>query len=108
MENPNDTSDVEWVDVMPSTREYLLTAVDKISISEECDDSLQPYDVFSLIVTNDLIDMIVIQTNKYASDFINNSTVTRRLRVKTRTPTNNAEIKKIYRVSNVHGTCENA
>ena len=81
-----------WVEVFPSAREHPFSAEEKISFEQE-NNILQPYDVFSLIVTDDLIDMIVLQTNKYATDYINNSTVTRSSRVKSWTLINNAEMK---------------
>ena len=65
-------SSTDCVGVTPTTRKYSFTAEEK-NIGERNTNTLQPYDV-----TENLLNMIVLQTNNYAADSTDSVTVTRR------------------------------
>lgn len=56
----------------------------------------QPIDVFALFLSDDIIDMIVQETNRYAEQKLTAARVTRRSRLVSWRPTNREEIKRFF------------
>ena len=79
---------------MSCSRNYHFTEDEKISIDLGNLEDVEPYDIFCLIITDDIIEMIVTETSRYASDFISNTTMTRDSRLKSWKETNNEEMKR--------------
>ena len=53
-------------------------------------------DVFQLFVTNDVVDLIVDETNRFATQVLQSQIVTRRSRLKAWSPTNRDEMKRFF------------
>ena len=83
-----------WGNFNIREREYGFSGSDKLHIQLPVNRKLEPFEVFQFFVTDDLIDMIVLETNKYASQILQETTLTRGSRLKNWHPTNRNEIKK--------------
>ena len=53
-----------------------------------------PIDIFELFVTDEVVDCIVAETNRYASQVIDSQTITRKSRLNVWRPTDRAEMRK--------------
>ena len=53
-----------------------------------------PIDIFELFVTDEVVDCIVAETNRYASQVIDSQTITRKSRLNVWQPTDRAEMRK--------------
>ena len=73
-----------------------LIKEEKSNIGEQNSNNLQAFDIFSHIVTEEFLRMIVLQTSKYSAYFIVSLKVARRSRINSWTPTNNAENKFFF------------
>ena len=91
-----DSSD-SWLDVSASQRQYPFTGKEELVIKPTPtgpENAVTPYDVFRLFVTDELIDLIVTETNRFAEQCIQATHVTRRSRLTMWTPTNADEMRK--------------
>ena len=85
----------DWGPVQSSTRSFPFTGEEKLAVLPETDASgIKPIDIYNLILTEDIVSMIVTETNRYAQQVIDDSQLTRRSRLHAWKDTNNAEIRK--------------
>ena len=63
-----------WVEVRSSSRKFDFTEEEKIPNDLHNLNNAEHNVVYSLMVTDDVIDLVVKETNKYASNFISNTT----------------------------------
>ena len=82
-----------WNEIHSTQRQHDFIGREKVNISVDDREQLQPYDVFKKIVTDDILDLIVEQTNEYAKQYIDNTTLTRTCRAKQWVPTNRNEMR---------------
>ena len=82
-----------WNEIHSTQRQHDFIGREKVNISVDDREQLQPYDVFKKIVTDDILDLIVEQTNEYAKQYIDNTTLTRSCRAKQWVPTNRNEMR---------------
>lgn len=97
--NGNNSTQSEWLPVSSKQRMHAFTGKEEMSVTISNADNeteVLPIDVYGLFVSDDIIDMIVQETNRYAQQEIDAATVTRRSRLVSWKPTNRQEIKIFF------------
>ncbi|XP_066965651.1 piggyBac transposable element-derived protein 4-like [Macrobrachium rosenbergii] len=94
-----DTSppNAEWIKVTKKARQHGFTGKEELCVTvhpSSTDNQIWPIDVYKQIITDDIINLIVQETNRYAEQKISSVTVTRRSKLRQWIPTNNKEIEK--------------
>ncbi|XP_064109615.1 piggyBac transposable element-derived protein 4-like [Macrobrachium nipponense] len=94
-----DTSppNAEWTKVTKKARQHGFTGKEELCVTvhpSSTDNQIWPIDVYKQIITDDIINLIVQETNRYAEQKISSVTVTRRSKLRQWVPTNNEEIEK--------------
>ena len=92
-ELPSYSGDTVWNSVSVSDQQYVYTNKEKILEGPCVDGVVQPIDVYNMFVTDEIMELIVEQTNLYARQIINNQTVTRKSRLNDWVPTSIEEMK---------------
>ncbi|KAF2364254.1 PiggyBac transposable element-derived protein [Trinorchestia longiramus] len=88
-------SDGEWNDIVTATsRAFPFTGKEELLVLPANTAKVWPIDVYQLFVTDQVVDFIVEETNRYANQVIAAKTITRKSRLKVWHPTDSAEIKK--------------
>ena len=88
-------SQPHWGPIRPSPRSFPFTGEEKLAVIPQTDGSgINPIDIYNLFLTDDIVSMIVTETNRYAHQVINASQLTRRSRLHTWRDTDNAEMRK--------------
>ena len=90
-ELPSDASSTILTDIFV---QHLSRVKKGTSVVDDKLPSLAPHHVFSIIVTDEIMDMIVMETNKCAQNFVSDSSLTKRSRVKSWIPTCRSEVRK--------------
>ncbi|XP_064080661.1 piggyBac transposable element-derived protein 4-like [Macrobrachium nipponense] len=98
-----DTSppNAEWIKVTKKARQHGFTGKEELCVTvhpSSTDNQIWPIDVYKQIITDDIINLIVQETNRYAEQKISSVTVTRRSKLRQWVPTNNEEIEKFIRL----------
>lgn len=87
-----------WTSVMPTNRQYAFTGNESIAISKRSGDDFLPHEIYHEMITDEILDMIVEETNAYAATYISNTTLTRKSRANLWHPTTRDEIKKFLAI----------
>ncbi|KAF2346739.1 PiggyBac transposable element-derived protein [Trinorchestia longiramus] len=87
-----------WTSVIPTNRQHAFTGKESIAISKRSGHDFLPHEIYLQLLTDDILDMIVEETNVYAAPFISNTTVTRKYRANMWHPTTREEIKKFLAI----------
>ncbi|XP_050452172.1 uncharacterized protein LOC126851875 [Cataglyphis hispanica] len=82
----------EWNEF--SCRQQLFPFIGTGGLIRELPSDISPYDSFALFVDDEVIDLLVLETNRYAEQKLNKSELTPSSRMHKWTPTNSEEIKK--------------
>lgn len=85
-------TEVNWTEF--SSRQKTFTFTGKSGIQQNISSDISCLDTYLLFVDNDIIDLIVKETNQYAQEILDKTAVTRSSRKKQWVPTTNLEIKK--------------
>ena len=88
----------EWTDVCTSDRSFPFTGIEAIKNQSFTEESPLPIDVFNLLVDDEVVEYILSETNKFASQCIANTTVTRRSSLNNWKDTNAVEMRQFFGV----------
>ena len=89
----------EWLPVSSKQRMHAFTGKEEMSVTvNNADDETEvlPIDLYALFVSDTIIDMIVLETNRYAQQKIDAARVTRRSRLVSWKPTDREEMKRFF------------
>ena len=81
----------EWNDTVTAVHMHFLLE-EELLVQPADTRQVWPIDIFELFVTDEVVDCIVAETNRYASQVIDSQTVTRKSRLNVWRPTDRAEI----------------
>lgn len=85
-----------WRSVTSCQRAFLFTGKEELcQTPQSSDNCVLPIDVYSLFITDEIIDEIVKETNRYASQKLSSHVLTRKSRLRDWVPTDRLEMKKI-------------
>ncbi|KAI4463228.1 piggybac transposable element-derived protein 4 [Holotrichia oblita] len=87
-----DVENDKWTDY--EGRHKIFTFTGKSGLQIELPQTITPYEAFSLFVDDEVINMIVVETNKYAEQKLKNNQHKTSSRINKWVPTNSDEIKK--------------
>ena len=78
-------------------RSFPFTGKEELCVeaSSSLEGKIWPTEAYLLFLTDEIIDLIVTETNRYADQVIASRVLTRNSRLRAWVPTTNAEIKKI-------------
>ena len=94
---PQSSLQPQWKDAITNQRKFCFTGKEELSIHpvpSQRDGKIWPVDVYSLFITDALIDFLVKETNNYADYLISRPNLTRNSRLKSWVPTNPTEMRK--------------
>lgn len=85
-----------WKAVASTQRSFPFTVKEELCVrpSSSVDGKIWPVDAYLLFLTDDLVDLMVTETNRYADQLIASRVLTRKFRLRAWVPTTSAEIKK--------------
>lgn len=85
-----------WKAVTSTQRSFPFTGKEELCVrpSSSADGKIWPIDAYLLFLTEDIVDLMVTETNRYADQLIASRVLTRKSRLRAWVPTTSAEIKK--------------
>ena len=96
----------EWNDTVTAVpRAFPFTGKEELLVQPADTRQVWPIDIFELFVTDEVVDYIVAETNRYASQVIDSQTVTRKSRLNVWRPTDRAEMRKFLGIVMLMGIC---
>lgn len=93
----------DHIDTSPNSRPKAFPFTGTPGMNVAVNDNKDPYELFRLFFTDELIDKIVLETNKYAAQFLANKPLQRFSRFQAWKPTNRDEILVLLAVYTLHG-----
>ena len=86
----------EWTAVCTSDRSFPFTGIEAIKVQPFTEESPLSIDVFNLLVDDEVLEYIVSERNKFASQCIANTTVTRKSSLNNWKDTNAVEMRQFF------------